>query len=472
MLALNPILRLGVMIAALLIGLSALSWAFPYDVNLSQAPLGLYIGLAALAAALWMWLPGKLKSAPATQNTLIWIFLIGLIARGAMFFSTPVLEDDSYRYLWDGAVTANAIDPYKYAPSDVTALPLFETDAAEPKPDEIATLEKLASEHPDVHSRINYPYVATIYPPITQAVFAAAHWIAPFNLNGWRAVLLGFDILAFGLLVKLLRAYNRKAEWSALYWWNPIVILQGFGAGHMDILVVPFLLATLLFAKQERFTWATLALAGAVGVKLWPALLFPFVLRPLLNQPVRFLGLGLLFTLACLALLAPQLVHAFNPDAGLNAYASEWRTHAFLFSILEDGVFRAAENAGSLARIAVAILVSGTVLYLAFRFADSTQRLPALFAISIATLLFLSPTGYPWYLIWIAPVLPFFPHPGLTTLTLFAPLYWLRFRLGDEALLHQWVIVPIAFGVPLALIAHSIFRKDQTYEIRHHYSRA
>ena len=104
MLALNPILRLGVMIAALLIGLSALSWAFPYDVNLSQAPLGLYIGLAALAAALWMWLPGKLKSAPATQNTLIWIFLIGLIARGAMFFSTPVLEDDSYRYLWDGAV--------------------------------------------------------------------------------------------------------------------------------------------------------------------------------------------------------------------------------------------------------------------------------------------------------------------------------------------------------------------------------
>lgn len=460
------------MIAAALIGLSALSWAFPYEVDLSDAPLGLYIGLAGLAAGLWMWLPDKLRSLRASKRSLILIFLIGLVARGAMLFSTPVLEDDSYRYLWDGAVTAQTIDPYKYAPSEATSLPLFNLDEPTSKSGDIAALETLAAENSDVHERINYPYVATIYPPLTQAAFAIAHWIAPFDLNGWRLVLLSVDILAFVLLVKALKVYGRSASWSALYWWNPIVILQGFGAGHMDLLIVPFLLAALLFAKQSKMSWATLSLAGAVGIKLWPALLLPLLLRPLLTQPMRLLGLGLVFVIASGLLLAPQLVHALNPDAGLNAYATEWRTHAFLFALLEDGVFRAFENAGSLARITVALTVSATVAYLALRFASSAQRLPALFAISIATLLFLSPTGYPWYLIWLAPLLPFFPHSGLNALTLTAPLYWLRFQLGDDALLYQWIIVPMAFGVPLALIAHSVFYKDRTYEIRHHHSGA
>ena len=274
------------------------------------------------------------------------------------------------------------------------------------------------------------------------------------------------------LLISALKAYKRRADWSVLYWWNPIVILQGFGAGHMDLIIVPFLLATILFAKQARYTWATLALAGAVGVKLWPALLLPILLRPLLVQPLRLMSLGLLFVIVCSLLLAPQLVHALNPDAGLNAYATDWRTHAFLFAILEDGVFRVFENAGAIARASVAIIMISTVAYLALQYANSTQRLPALFAVSIATLLFLSPTGYPWYLIWLAPLLPFFPHPGLNALTLTAPLYWVRFQLGDDAPLYQWIIVPIAFGVPLALIAHSVFFKDRNHEIRHHHSSA
>ena len=271
MLSLNPVLRLGVMIAAALIGLSALSWAFPYDVDLSDAPLGLYVGLAGLAAGLWMWLPHKLKSLPASRNCIIVVFLIGIAARGAMFFSTPVLEDDSYRYLWDGAVTARGIDPYKYAPSEAASLPLFIENRSISKSEDVAALEALATEHSDIHERINYPYIATIYPPLTQAAFATAHWIAPFNLNGWRTVLLLVDITAFILLITLLKAYDRAREWSALYWWNPIVILQSFGAGHMDLLIVPFLLAAILFAKNARFSWATLSLAGAAST-IGPAL--------------------------------------------------------------------------------------------------------------------------------------------------------------------------------------------------------
>lgn len=472
MLSLSPFLRIGIMIAIVSIGLSMLSWGFPYGAELSDTPFGLYLGIALVAGALWMWIPSKIQAQESSRNTVLCILIIGLFTRCAMFVSTPVLEDDSYRYLWDGAVTASGLDPYEYAPGDASTAPLLGGQQADTADTELEVLKKLAADHPEFHARINYPFVSTIYPPVTQAAFAIAHFIDPFGLTGWRLVLLAADLATFVLLVSLLRAYGRAPEWAAVYWWNPVIILQGFGAGHMDVLVLPFLLATLLFAKQCKLHWSMLCLAGAVGIKIWPALLLPLILRPVLFQPSRLIGLSLLFGLASAVILAPQLVHVFSPEAGLNAYASDWRTHAFLFSILEDGVFQAFDDPGQTARVASAVIVLSATGLMALRYGDHPDRLPLLVTIAIASLIFLSPTGYPWYLIWLAPFLPFVPNPGLQCLMLTAPLYWFRFQLGDDALLYQWGIVPIAFGLPLLLVAHSLRKKDTHDEVCHHHSRA
>ena len=40
------------------------------------------------------------------------IFTAGLIARVLLIPTNPVMEDDYNRYLWDGAITANAVNPY------------------------------------------------------------------------------------------------------------------------------------------------------------------------------------------------------------------------------------------------------------------------------------------------------------------------------------------------------------------------
>ena len=50
-----------------------------------------------------------------------WLWIIisgGLIVRLIFIPSYPVIENDFYRYLWDGAVTANGINPYKYSPKE------------------------------------------------------------------------------------------------------------------------------------------------------------------------------------------------------------------------------------------------------------------------------------------------------------------------------------------------------------------
>lgn len=454
-----------------MLGLAGLSYGFPYGVDVNSAPLALYIGLALFAGGLWGWIALQLRR-DARSIPALWIILgLGLFMRAVMFVSLPVLEDDSYRYLWDGAVTANGIDPYAYAPADVATDGLFSAVHPDAGTRDFERLQALAETHAVEHSRINYPFVSTIYPPLAQAAFAAAHWIDPFGLTGWRFILLLSDLLTFALLLRVLKVFQRPAIWISLYWWNPVVILQGFGAGHMDTLVVPFLLSALLLAKSQRVGWASLALAGGAAVKLWPILLFPVLLRPYLRHPIKAAAYALVFGLSVSVLLLPQAWHALAPDAGVNAYASDWRTHAFLFAILEDFALAWTSTPSEAARLSVAALLVGLTGVLALRDGNRVENVPRLWAVVITALIFLSPTGYPWYLIWLAPFLPFLPASGVIALFVLAPLYWLRFQLGDDVAIYQWGIVPIAFGVPLALIALPFVQRRLFDAFRHHHPR-
>ena len=47
---------------------------------------------------------------------------VSILARLILIPSTPIQEDDIYRYLWDGRVVAEGVSPYLYSPVDVEAL--------------------------------------------------------------------------------------------------------------------------------------------------------------------------------------------------------------------------------------------------------------------------------------------------------------------------------------------------------------
>lgn len=463
------IFRIGVSLAVLTGGLAALSYGFPYGAALVETPLALYVIIALIALGVWAMLPFVLRHQNGARPTLLFVVLVGLFMRGAMFVSLPVLEDDSYRYLWDGAVTANGLDPYTHAPAEAAPKAGLLATPSAPDSGDLARLQEIAADHPVPHSRINYPYVSTIYPPMAQSAFAVAYLIDPFGMTGWRVVLLIADLITMGLLLMLLRGQRRDPLWSSVYWWNPVVVLHGFGAGHMDLLLLPFLLAALLLATRRRIYLASFALAGAAAVKIWPVLLFPLIVRPFLRRPVTLVLSSVVFAAVVTLALLPQLLHASRPEAGLNAYASEWRTHTFLFAILEDGVLAWFDDPGQAARMLVAVIIAALTGWLALFRADQAERLPELFVLIIAALIFLSPTGYPWYLIWLAPLLAMRPHPGLLTLVALAPLYWLRFSLGDASVLYQWGIVPIAFGVPLVLLALPALNRRSEDAFRHHH---
>ena len=122
-----------------------------------------------------------------------------------------------YRYLWDGKVFAHNINPYKFAPEEVTRLKealIQDPETFEKKYDtqsqaELSQLYDLKWESPETlvfQERINHPGVATIYPPLAQMIFRLAHQIQPDSILTLRFLFLAFDLVALMFIVLTLQA--------------------------------------------------------------------------------------------------------------------------------------------------------------------------------------------------------------------------------------------------------------------------
>ena len=114
---------------------------------------------------------------------------------------------------------------------------------------------------------------------------------------------------------------------------------------------------------------------------------------------------------------------------------------------------------GQMSRIFVAGLVTLISLYYGFITKAEDKTLPLALIVTTTALLFLSPTGYPWYLYWAFVFLPFVPSYGLTLLSGFIALYYVRYAMGERGVYHLYsdVVVPLQFGLPFLVIGFEIF---------------
>ena len=163
--------------------------------------------------------------------------------------------------------------------------------------------------------------------------------------------------------------------------------------------------------------------------------------------------------LTALILLAPMLL-SLGENSGLQAYAGGWQRSSFVFGYLESGLSFIGENAGRLARLAVAGLLTALALWLAFKRADDDKVLPAYLMIIPLCLFLLSPTGYPWYVIWFLPFLPFLPLYGAALLTVTVSLYYARYAMGERDLYDVYTsyVIPLQFGLPIIILLWEFYK--------------
>jgi hypothetical protein len=395
-----------------------------------------------------------------------WVFLLGLAMRIAFFGSTPILEDDHYRYLWDGGVVAEGFNPYRYAPRDVLEC------QADTVPDELC---RVGEEAPTILKRINYPWLRTIYPPLTQTAFALAHTIKPWSLDAWRIVLLFLDILTLCLLFTILRSLHLPLRGVVIYWWNPLLVKEIYNSCHMDLLLLPVLLACYLLVSRGRTVSASGALGLAVGVKFWPALLLLLVLRPVLSRVRTLLPALTLFAGISFIMFLPLYVGGLDSRSGFVAYSRFWEMNDTLFMLVLWGVQGIKELLGvgltsvqNMTRATVVCILALIVVLLVRKDDQRPLVIGRRFLYIIAALYLLSPTQFPWYSIWMLPFLAIQPRTSLLLLTALLPLYYLRFYFAARDLVgvHDNGIVWLEF-VPVWCLLLWEWHKDRLKRVRH-----
>ncbi len=376
------------------------------------------------------------------RGRLAFVLLVAVLIRLSVWRSPEVGGSDYDRYLWDGAMTAAGENPYAAAPGDVLRHP----DDLPPR------LAELAKRGQAVLERVNHPELRTLYPPAAQALFAVAHWVAPFDLLGWRLVLLLTD-LAGALIVGLAAKHLHGAPVTRalmVYAWNPLLVTETYFGGHLDLAPAVLVLIALSAAARAWTGVGAGILAVAAGVKLWPAMLIGLLLRPAGAERARLIRGGVVFCLIS-AMLAAAYAQAFGRgNSGIGYYAAGWNANGGAFALL-DGVIQSLD----LSRRAADGAVRGTLAALVIGFAVSMVRRPIissedLFARAGMLTLFmllLSPTLHPWYAVALIPLAAVRPHPSLLAWTILLPLVYLP----AEGLTAS-VIIPLAVHGPVWLL--------------------
>jgi alpha-1,6-mannosyltransferase len=406
-----------------------LSSEFEYGSPPLSRPLILLVSLEVLAGVIYLAFIAGMRNTPKHGVFFFFIaIVVGLLLRVSMLFSTPIQEDDYYRYLWDGAVLAHGINPYAYAPREIADGTLDDASVS-------SVLIPLAEESGNVIHRVNHSHLRTIYPPVAQLSFALAYLLKPWNLIAWRLVLLAFDLVTLYLLVLVLRSLNLSVLWSVVYWWNPLLIREIYNSGHMDLIVLPFALVALLLAARGRFLWGTIFLALAVGVKMWPLLLLPVILRPLLRSPGKAILIAFVFIALVALLFIPVYSAGLDPTSGFTAYGRRWEMNDALYMVFVGGSELLLNRTGSdpayghlVARGVVVILLAVWTVWCVRKPPEGKIEFYQRSLLVIAGLFLLSPTQFPWYYVWLLPLLAIRPRWSLLLLTALLPLYYLRFH--------------------------------------------
>lgn len=452
---------------ALILGcvlLSVLSRRFPFGADPMKRPVlrlvALEVAMGALYVAFVLWLARQKKGtgvffvrrrlrpkgAGQARISLLFLALIaaGLFMRGALFPSTVILEDDVYRYLWDGAVVAHGGNPYAYAPAAVMANDGEATGRARGPGD-------LAAQAGDTLRRINHPQLRTIYPPVAQGAFALAHVIRPFNVLGLRIVFLAFDVLLLVVLVRILDVLGRSRIWLVVYWWNPLVVAQIYNRCHMDVIPAALVAAALLLTIRRRDVLASVVLALAVGAKLWPVVLLPVVLRNLTGSAKRLAVCAGVFAAIAGVVCLPMLGAGIEGSSGLYEYGRSWSNNDSIHRVVVRALQAAlaavkmpAWAAPGAGRVIVALaLVVFVARLMRTRIEDAGDVCRRAVAI-VAALFLLSPTQFPWYYIWLAPLLAVHPRVSLLLPVALLPLYYIRAWFDARGLFDRYENLVIA----------------------------
>ena len=271
---------LGLLSLILYLGLTGLSKDFNWGEGYSERPILEYLFIYFSLFVLYALACAHIFKSAWNQKTFWTLIVFGLLFRAAILPSQQIQEDDVYRYLWDGKVFAHGINPFKFAPDEISEYKslkiqepvYFNSRYDEQSQNELAILNDLKWEHDTAlrfMERINHADVPTIYPPLAQIVFRLSQHIKADSIVTLRILFLAFDLMGMVFIVLTLRSLNLNQNFSLVYFWSPLILKETFNSTHLDIIGISCLCVSVYFLVRGRMTGSIFFLALSVLGKLY-----------------------------------------------------------------------------------------------------------------------------------------------------------------------------------------------------------
>ncbi len=381
-------------------------------------------------------------------NELNWMIGLAIFARLILTFSFPNFSDDIYRFIWDGQLISNGLNPFEVFPKDALD----------------QGLEGISHE---LYEQLNSQEYYTIYPPVSQAIF----FLSTCFSDSWqvssiimKVFMLAFEIGSIVCLIKILAHLELPKKNILIYALNPLIIIEIMGNLHFEGAMIFFLLAAYYLLLKSKFTLSGVLFGLAVCSKLLPLLFLPSLFRrisPSVESTFWKKLITYYFVVGATILVCflPLLSETFflNFANSLDLYFRKFEFNASIYYLLRAiGDQIAGYNLIAWFGPILGILSLSFILGIAFfKQKESLQKWPDTLLITIVVYLLFTTTVHPWYL--SLPIV-------LCCLTSFRfPIIWSALicltyfnYAGDEYHEHLW-LVAIEYGVLFGLLVYEVY---------------
>ena len=318
-----------------------------------------------------------------------WLSYLAVLFRLLFLVAIPNLSQDFYRFVWDGRLILEGLNPYLHTPNELmeSSIGLF--------PQMNTLYEGMGALSAKHYSN---------YPPVHQMPFIIAAFISKHSILGsivvLRLILISADlgILVFGK--KLLKKLNKPTR--TMYWFilNPLVIIELTGNLHFEGLMLCLFIMSLYFIHSKKLHMAAVVMALSIAVKLVPVLSLPLFLNKLgWKKSVLFYSVtAAVFIILFIPFFSFGLLENFSATIGL--WFSNFEFNASVYYFLKGTL----ENINGVSvinsmGIIVACVVTLQTSYLLLKKKKETSQIILMILWILSGYYFISTTVHPWYII-------------------------------------------------------------------------
>lgn len=327
------------------------------------------------------------KIVQISKNNFAFLTVLVVLFRLIFLFVAPNLSQDYFRFIWDGRMMAEGLNPYVSLPQDFIRSGVFPVAQAEGL---YRGMGELNGSH------------YTVYPPLNQFIFLISVLLSKsiFGAVAWmRFVIILADLGTLYFGKKILERLQLPAYHIFWFLLNPFIIIEMTGNLHFEGVMIFLLLWGFYLVLSGKWKTAAVLLGFSASVKLISLIFIPMFFNYLGWKKFLVFGslAGISFGVLYVPFLSDELLKFYFTS--LNMYFNNFEFNASVFYIIRwVGYQSKGYNIIRAFGMVAPFVVLGIVLAIAFFRKNKTFQqtlISMLFAISVYY--FMATVVHPWY---------------------------------------------------------------------------